>query len=330
MEKKFDCIKLHFSTPLHLSRGREQYDESATTLHSDSLVSALFTAARQLGATVEEILAMFDGLKISSAFPFHETEFFFPKPLTMLPFKMADLPEEKQGKPFKKIRYLGKHWFERMLNAETETIYANSHLKQSAFLTDHPIKTIFKKEVIQRVTIAPDYSEDAKPFYTERLFFGEGSGLFILVEWLDEKAKNLFKSAFHLLGDMGIGTDRSVGNGFFTPSFETVTLRLPEHLDCQCNLGLYLPKQEELDEAFLEKSSWVLIKRGGYISGAENLDHFTLRKKSVYMFDVGSVFPNSPLQGNRLDLRPNRVGIEHPVWREGRPIFVPIIKLETP
>ena len=51
MQQSFDCIKLHFSTPLLLSRGREQFDESAKTLHSDTRALALFTAALLMGAS---------------------------------------------------------------------------------------------------------------------------------------------------------------------------------------------------------------------------------------------------------------------------------------
>lgn len=329
MQQQYDCIKLRFHTPLHLSRGREQYDEGATTLHSDTLVAALFSAACRLGVEAEEVLSMLDSFRISSAFPFYGEEYFFPKPMTALPFKLSDLDKEKQGKPFKKIRFLGKDWFEKILFAEEEQIQARTHLQQPAFLTDKPIGTVFKREVVQRVTIAPDYSEDAKPFYTERLYFAEDAGLFVLVQWLDESAKPLFQNAFRLLGDLGVGTDRSVGNGFFTPSFGSLSLSMPDQASNQCALGLYLPHESEIQEDFLEKSAWGLVKRGGFLAGAANEEHITLRKKSVYMFDVGSVFPNTPLKGKRVDLKPDWQGLNHPVWREGRPVFVPIVKYIT-
>jgi CRISPR-associated protein Csm4 len=329
MEKTFDCVKLHFNTPLHLSRGREQYDEGTTMLHSDSLIAALFTAACQLGANPEEVLSMFDNIRISSAFPFHGNEYFFPKPMVQLPFDLLDSEKLNQSKTKKKIRFIGKSWFEKLLDNFDDNIQKNKHIHHTAFLTDQSIGTIFKTDVVQRVTIAPDYSEDARPFYIERLHFGNISGLFVLVESSDVYARNLFQGAFRLLGDLGIGTDRSVGNGFFTPTFESLTIKLPDAAAYQCALGLYLPDETELDEPFLIDSSWNLVKRGGFISGAENIDHFTLRKKSVYMFDVGSVFPNRLLKGKRVDLQPFGYDIKHSVWREGRPIFLPIIIRNT-
>lgn len=326
MQQPFDCVKLRFSTPLHLSRGREQFDESAKVLHSDTLAAALFIAARQLGAPENEALAMLDGIRLSSAFPFWAEEYFFPKPMIRLPFGWKDLPEEKQGKPFKKIRFLGKSWFEKMLHGEQDIIDANKHLAQKEYLSDHSVATVYKADVTQRVTIQPDYSDDAKPFYTERLYFGEKAGLYVLVQWQDENVKELFQRAFRMLGDLGIGTDRSVGNGFFEPTFESLQLRVPDRASHQCALGLYLPAANELTNEDLDDSAWNLTKRGGYLAGAPDLDHITLRKRSVFMFEEGSVFPRKPLTGKREDLRPDWQGLEYKVWRDGRPVFVPIQK----
>ncbi|MBK8656807.1 MAG: hypothetical protein IPN20_23520 [Haliscomenobacter sp.] len=75
----------------------------------------------------------------------------------------------------------------------------------------------------------------------------------------------------------------------------------------------------------MEDSAWGLVKRGGYIAGAADPDHTSLRKRSVFMFEEGSVFPNKPLTGSRVDLKPDWEGM-HSVWREGRPVFVPIMK----
>lgn len=325
MEKQFDCIKLHFTAPLHLSRGREQYDESAKILHSDTLVASLFVAALRLGASEREALVMTDGFRLTSAFPFWQEEFFFPKPMARLPFPMKETPKEKRGKPFKKIRFLGKTWFEKMLHGEENEINEDQHLVRKEFLSDILQTHVFKAEVIQRVTIPPDYTEDAKPFFTERIFFNEDAGLFFLVEWQDEGVKDLFHQSLSVLGDLGIGTDRSVGNGFFTPDFSSLSLRLPDDAQHQCALGLYLPAEQELDETDLEDSAWSLVKRGGYIAGASDLEYTSLRKRSVFMFEEGSVFPDKPLTGNRVDLKPDWEGI-HSVWREGRPVFVPIHK----
>jgi CRISPR-associated protein Csm4 len=326
MQQTFDCIKLHFSTPLHISRGREDYGKSEKLLRSDTVASALFMAALHVGASEQDALGMLDNVRLSSAFPFWQDEFFFPKPQARLPFNISGISEDRQGKPFKKLRFLGKSWFEKAIHAENSTIDNQKHLAQKIFLTERKIGTVFKAEVAQRVTIAPDYIEDAKPFYTERTHFGEGAGLFLLAQWSDPVPRRLFQQSFSLLGDLGIGTDRSVGNGFFKPEFSTLSLRVPDNAPAQCSLGLYLPAENELSDNDLEQSAWSIIRRGGYMAGAASHEHITLRKRSVFMFEEGSVFPNKPLTGKREDLKPAWQGLEHAVWREGRPVFVPIIK----
>jgi len=322
MLQQYDCVKMHFTAPLHLSRGRMDYDKSENLFHSDALISALFVAARQLGAAESEILDMLDAVRVSSAFPFWKDEYFFPKPMARISFDIKEVPVEKQGKPFKNIRYLGKTWFEKAINGTTGLIEVKKHLSEKAFLSDYAVKPIFKPNVTQRVTILPDHSGDSTPFYTERLFFEPYAGLFILAKWENEQAKGLFQRAFRLLGDLGIGTDRSVGNGFFEPKFTTLSLNVPEAASHQMALGLYLPNKEELMPEVLENSTWGLIKRGGYIAGAKDPEHTSLRKRSVYMFEEGSVFPNISLSGKRIDLKPDWQGLDHAIWREGRPIFI--------
>jgi CRISPR-associated protein Csm4 len=324
MTIQFDCIKLHFSAPLHLSRGKEQFDQSAQTLHSDTIAAALYSAATQLGAGESEILEMLDTVRLSSAFPFWKSEYYFPKPMVRLPFELTGIPSEKQGKPIKKIRFLGKSWLERLLAGENGKIEPPKHLKNPSILSENVPSVLFRTEVHQRVKIAQDPGEDPLPYYTERIYFGKDTGLFVLAQWKKTTQKNLFEQAFRLLGDLGVGTDRSTGNGFFVPEFTTLTLTVPENASFQCAMGLYLPSVDDLTTSDLDQSTWSIQKRGGYLAGASNTEHLSLRKRSVYMYEIGSVFPNKPLSGKRVNLQPVWPGLNHKVWREGRPIFLPI------
>ena len=80
----------------------------------------------------------------------------------------------------------------------------------------------------------------------------------------------------------------------------------------------------------LEQSSYQLIKRGGWVASPTNIDAVLHRKRSVYMFTEGSVFKSdSPLIGKVTDLQPalweeHADMIPHPVWRDGRAIFLPL------
>ncbi len=89
---------------------------------------------------------------------------------------------------------------------------------------------------------------------------------------------------------------------------------------------MYIPNPEEVKQLNLEKSRYELVLRGGYIAGSTNADFRHLRKKSVYMFNTGAVFAtNHYLSGKIVDLRPEwNDESMHPIYRSGKPFFVPI------
>lgn len=62
-------------SPLHIGTGRENYDSSASELHSDTLSSALAAVGVETGMSgnVEDFLTSFS---MSSAFPFYRDIFF--------------------------------------------------------------------------------------------------------------------------------------------------------------------------------------------------------------------------------------------------------------
>jgi CRISPR-associated protein Csm4 len=141
------------------------------------------------------------------------------------------------------------------------------------------------------------------------------------------------KACMRLLADNGIGTDRTTGHGQFEFDEQTdvkISFNLPDNATHQMSLSLYCPQKTEIEE--LDNSYYDLIKRGGYIASPQNDNHLSIRKKSVYMFVEGSLFPNSgSRKGKIVDLMPNNVALQesgqseigHPIWRDGTSIFLP-------
>lgn len=334
----FKIFKLHFLAPLHLSKGKtDDYGESEEILHSDTIKSALFVCARQLfGANkIGDDDSFFNSFQISSAFPFFKDELFFPKPMTKIqPFKSDEIKEEFQAKKHKKIAYLGKTYFEDIINEQKLFISKDDLSVDGKFVSNHVdvkklITPIFKSEVQQRVTIPADYSEDPIPYYVDRLFFSNGAGLWFAFDG-DNKMLDIVSKALKLLGDSGIGTDKSVGNGQFESSQSNFTLKTPENARHQLSLSLWCPKKEEINDSFLKNSSYGLIKRGGYIASPANLEHLTLRKKSIYMFTEGSIFPNSKvIKGKVVNLKPDISIVTQNIWRDGLAFMIPINKAEV-
>ncbi len=333
--KTYSVVKLHFRAPLHLSRGQtDAYDNSEDVLHSDTLKSAIFVATKMLfGDKADE--SFFDGFIVSSAFPFKDDEYFFPKPMIKLnlDFKGAeDLGESKKSKKLKKLTYISNETFEKVIAGEKVTVELSQISKNGRFLFSGKPRMVFTSEIQQRLAMPVGDEKDGTPYYVERIYFTENSGLYFFIDFGDnEDKKQKLESALKLLGDEGIGTDKHVGNGIFKPEWTEMNINLPEKADSKMLLSLYCPKEKELYEDFLKQSAYQLIKRGGYIASPENLDFLTFRKKSVYMFSEASVFPEEmKTEGKKVNLKPDNIkGLDHDIWRDGNAFVIPIKQNEN-
>lgn len=327
--KKYNVVKLYFQTPLHLSRGQmDAYDKSDETLHSDTLKSAIFVAAKMLlGDEANE--SFFDAFKISSAFPFAGNEYFFPKPMVRLNlnFMEKEIEESIKSKKLKKLSYISQNIFEKLLSTDKVDISKNQLSENGKFLFNNKPGKVFSSEVQQRLTMPVGDEKDGTPYYVERLYFRKDCGVYFFVEFGEDKIlRQKLEGVLKFLGDEGIGTDKHMGNGIFIPEWEQIELDLPENAESQLTLSLYCPEKGEISKGTLEQSSWQLIKRGGYIASPENTDFLTFRKKSVYMFSESSVFPASlNIKGKKVNLKPENInGLNHPIWRDGTAFVIPI------
>lgn len=329
--KTFSAIKLHFKTPLHLSVGGFDYDESRQWLPSDTLSAALVACAVQVSeqklsdAEVEKFLAAF---RVSSAFPFFGEEYFFPKPL----LDGLEIDDPNERKTEKQVVWYGKSWFEKWLNGSKEKFGVSDLSENRRFLSDSAIarRTVFMKTNVEQRVVVPRWNDgqeaETATFYQERVYFEEGAGLFFFYEVLDESQRGLFDAALCLLADNGIGTDRTTGNGSFEFEKTDIALRLPapsadsRHI----SLSLFCPEKEEIDKDTLSESGYQLIQRGGYLASPAEENWTVWRKRSVCMFREGSVFPK-PMTGKWVDLQPSILKNQpsaHPVWRDGRGFFL--------
>lgn len=354
MQKQYNIIKLAFNSPLHLGRGRAEYDKSFEFLHSDTLKSALFVAAIELGFDVTKSQndidsnPFLDSFSISSAFPYYRNELFFPRPLSLLNSQLDGF-DANDAKKVKKIKWFSQAYFNALLKGETIQINkkANSHLSKNGKFF-HPTlfgtknkPVICNTESVQRVTISrkgyneedTDDNSSFAPFYIEQLYFEANAGLFFLFEFKDEASDTLYRpilnAAIRHLGENGLGNDRSTGNGHFMvdSSQTSITLDLLDNANTQISLSLFCPTQSDIDNIVNHSTNanYQLTRRGGYWANPASFANSTLRKKSITMFTEGSVFDAIPLTGKLVNLRPDiKKDSTHPVWRDGRPILLPI------
>lgn len=324
--RQYTLYKLHFTSPLHIGDSRSDYGVSLRTIASDTMYSAIIATLAKMG---REIPVDGDlGCSISNLFPFYQKDsnsqpvFFFPKPLTPMFPHLKDVADAKK---VKKVEWLDQSYFEQMINGVTlfdeGRDIENIH---GSYLTSQLIEDKFiDSDISHRVIISRNYQEDALPFYMDRIFFHDYSGLFFLCQGNTQ----LFDEALPLLQLEGIGTDRSVGNGIFEFEKTVIEFQVPNEASRILGLSMFVPENENQLAALLASgsSSYAVSRRGGWITTYPNT---TLRKNAIYAFVPGSVFEKDGNDGGVLgrivDLRPSLPMVDHPIWRCGRSIFVPM------
>jgi len=337
MKTTFKVYKLHFTSPIHIGDERLDYGSSQKYLHSDSMYAAITTVLASVGYKVPENGDL--GFQISSLFPYYQKNkedkpvYFFPK---LKKQSIAPSGFQKIAKKIKKIEWIDLYSFTKIINGENylkATVEQTEKCLQSNFYTQEklPIDGFIQSEVMPRVQV-PRYgvdgaAVDAEPFYMERVFFKDESGLFFIATGENIE---LIDKALDILKNEGIGTDRTSGQGFF--EFETPTTLAIDHVESNTvtNLSMFCPEsKEQLTQMMTDRETvaYDFKKRGGWITTAP---FNTFRKNSVYMFTEGSVF--SQLEktvvsslGAIVDLKPKSIdGLNHPIFRSGKAIFIPV------
>lgn len=329
-KQKFTIYKLHFTTPVHLGDARDDYGVSLKTIASDTMYAALISCLAKLGETIPNNGDL--GCTISSLFPFYQKDkedgnavLFFPKPLKLtLPQSKEALNERKK---IKKVTWLDATYFSKILQGEqlfNEQTLGGDAI-QGEFMTDKPIdKDFVTSQVSSRVTVPRDFAEDAKPFYMDRISFKGYSGLFFIVEG---DVANLEK-ALKLLQLEGIGTDRNVGNGYFEYEPCEIELDIPDNSEYAMSLSSFVPESKDQLQTMLDSNNvaYDFQRRGGWITTPPNN---TIRKNVVHTFTAASVFKRQcdgveTVGRVDINLKPDLEKVEHPIWRCGRALFLPI------
>ena len=152
------------------------------------------------------------------------------------------------------------------------------------------------------------------------------AGLYFLVDFSSTEAalENRLKAALHLLGEEGIGGERSSGAGRFDvlswepapPIWQTV---IAFESNRHSLISLYW--DESVPESLLgEDACYSLVERGGWI--ASPWSGRQLRRRKIHMFAEGSVFTDRPV-GQLANVTPPEfetspgVYRPHPIYRSG-------------
>lgn len=322
---KYKVIKLKNLTPLHIGTGKENYDFSSGSLHSDTLSSAL-AAIRANNGKSEDVESFLNSFSISSAFPFYENRFFMPKMQGNIPITIDGEEEHLMRKQLKKIKFIELDIWNDISSGVHKKVSKNQI--QGDFLigmNNQDFAITSKSYVSQRAAVSRDGTVETVPFFFEWRYFDPKGGLFCLLN-CDEIVFEEILKLFEQLGETGLGTDRNVGGGKFEVEESDISLPTIDKPNHMMLLSLFIPQEEELEKLHLNKSKYDILLRGGFMAGStdEGLRH--LRKESIYMFNVGSVFNTiNQLMGKVVDLQPKWNDERmHPVFRSGKPFYLPV------
>lgn len=339
-------VKLNFGrSPAHFGELGIGIEETSDRVRSDALFSAWVSVyARLFGKNaVEELLQRFPSekhpqlippLRISSTFIYRQenehTIYYLPRPLKFpINYPNEDLEFFKN---YKKLNYLPlevwQRWYqgEGFIGGDVEELKAetkgksNGHLRQ---LGTFDYKKAFEIDQIPKIAV-DRVTRATNLYYTGFVQFRSDknpSGLYFLLQLSPEgdKLADQLKAALHLLGEEGLGGERSSGAG----RFKIEWLELPETWQSivDFSTGNYhilmslfwdIPIKIE----FLDNASYEIQERGGWI--AEN----QLRRKMVRMFSEGSVFLLPP-EGKLVDVTPQTFK-KHRIYRSGISLSLPI------
>lgn len=328
------AYKLKFQSSFHIDAGNAVDGPSETFIHSDTLFSALVSAARKFYG--DEIALEFlepKSVIISSVIPFYKDELFLPKPLHFFP---ENLKEYEMIKVFKKAKFISKDLLLKILSGQKieEDFFSKDYILDGCWRTvknitsktkraDEEEDKIFEEQEIPHI-VMDRLTNQAQIYYKTEVYFHKNAGLYFIAEIRDDLLPN-FETVLRFLGDEGIGADRTIGKGLFeVEEIQNFPLSLSQESDYYYSLSLYSPTKEEFEKIEPKKSYYDFTIRGGWI--ANN----TLNRKSLRMFVEGSVLKFSNKQKpfgclhKVLEKKDYESDLLYDIYRSGQALFLPI------
>ncbi len=321
--------RLTFTGPVHFGASGIGMENSHVTLTSDALTSALINALCVLGKadeTVEILRGDNPGFILSSLFLYQRSgdgtvHYALPKPLCKPPVDNETI--QNMGKEIKKIQYLCPEDTHMWLGDDRLSLDDISQIKTRS---ESLIKTAYEEELRPRVALDRQ-SSNSSFWRCGVIHFKKGAGLFGLVHIRDNAWKSVLESAFRMLGDLGLGGERTYGFGTFEFSgFETPPaswFKKERNQKRYMLLSSYYPNSKEKPHIRDIFAAWNFFENRGYIVSGRNTT--TFKRKRLRMFSEGSVV-HQPVRGMLVDVTPDdaqALGLSHRVYRTGLAFLFP-------
>ncbi len=326
-----ETVYLHPRGAFHLGERGIGLEETAEVVHADTLHAALCVAWAHLfggEAMARALLRDRPALLVSSAFPFAGPVRFYPRPL---------LPLARQGhgadlfRRLKEVRFVSGGVLARLLADRAyperlESLHGGTALllpDEAEALREHAGLRTLEDALFWRVARVPRVTLDALTgrshiWHFGRVTFRRGAGFFFHVRYLDASAAANFRAAVRLLGDTGLGGDRSTGHGHFEPAFEPLPAPGERGAAAFVTLAPVYLRRDQLGALLGPEARYLWLERGGWIGG---LTPTPYRRRTVRLLAEGALLTGRAdgVWGGLADVTPTELPrpLPHRVYRYG-------------
>lgn len=316
MRKKFNLFRLKFLSPVHVGTGINS-EEQDDFIHSDTLYSALYHLSLLVGSDLKDDI-LSGKILLSSLFPYYINDgrvvYFFPKPILNYGDLIKNL-DYTLRKDFKKAKFIPLEIFEKIINEGVDVEDLRNYLELAK-----KTRYAMAKSVIPRVFI--DRFSSNSDFFTFGVsYFSEG-GLYCLCS-CDDALYEKLEGHLKLLGEEGLGGDRTAGYGFFEVTTDTLEIEIPDTSAFSLLLSLVFPSPDDFNFLDLSNSYYELVFRTGWFL---TNDGATGRRGGIWMFKEGSVLSSSnTIKGSSPNVAPEFLknkGVE--IYRFGFAFSIPV------
>ena len=270
---------------------------------------------------------------VSSAFPFSEyngkINHFYPKPF-LKPFQMNEDENSpdimKFYKRYKKVRFVPEGIFRDLIMGtlnEKEYFLDKKRLwEKSSIITG--IREVIAHNSINRLTNTT--LKEGGLYNKEEFFYPINSGLFFLIDYLDNEYKEKVEALWPFFEHMGMGGDASTGkNSYSIRSQDYNAFSDIEASNRWVNLSLYHPTKTERKVLKQRPDEiWYQMEmRRGKIGGRMFRTPY-IHKQGIQMFTEGSCFPEvGDDYAGEINLVKDVEELEHKVYQYGYAFKIP-------